>query len=232
MLGRYSKGVRLERFDYAKRGEPEKIDMKSEGFGARAPDDLEPWIARARVASRGFCYRMAEADENAPGYLSIYELEEDDLEAAALAFEAQRVEHRRQEQGQPAVQIADAATWRRVGPDFRSAGSRGAAVSGLLAIEALCTDPSKLEDYNRWYNGTHVPDMLGTGLYHTAYRFENISPEPGRGAYLALYETDQDPLSAQRAFWQDFRPIWIETGRVIDTMKVVSARSYRQLSFS
>ena len=128
-----------------------------------------------------------------------------------------------------AITLKDRAFWVRTGPEFPSAKRHNQNTAGMLAIEAVCTDPDRVIEYERWYNTVHVPDMLSTELYHTAYRFRNLAYKAGRGAFLALYETEIDPMSAKQMFWEQFRPKWIEAGRVIDTMKVVSAASYRVL---
>ena len=115
--------------------------------------------------------------------------------------------------------------FRRIGPDFGSLdGSR--QVTGLLAVESRCSDVEREAEWHDWYNTVHVPDMLGSGLYHTAFRFEIFDRMEGRGHYLALYETDLDPGAAHRSFWEEFRPTWIRSGRVIETMRVTSAISY------
>jgi hypothetical protein len=31
------------------------------------------------------------------------------------------------------------------------------------------------EKFNRWYNDFHIPDMLYTGLYYTANRYESLN---------------------------------------------------------
>lgn len=117
------------------------------------------------------------------------------------------------------------ALFDRIGSDFGSPHA-GRKVTGLLAVESKCSDAKREAEWHDWYNTVHVPDMLASGLYHTAYRFEIVSRTEGRGHYLALYETDLDPATAHRSFWDDFRPKWISSGRVIDTMHVTSAASY------
>jgi hypothetical protein len=121
--------------------------------------------------------------------------------------------------------VVQRALFRRIGPNFGSpiAGRR---IAGLLAVESRCSDPKREAEWHDWYNTVHVPDMLGSGLYHTAYRFEIVNRTDSRGHYLALYETDLNPATAHRSFWEEFRPKWIASGRVIGTMQVTSAASY------
>ena len=35
-------------------------------------------------------------------------------------------------------------------------------------MESDCSDPSREEEFNRWYDDIHLPDVLSTGLYHAA----------------------------------------------------------------
>lgn len=119
--------------------------------------------------------------------------------------------------------IIQRTIFKRIGPDF---GSGSETQTGLLAVESKCSDPQHEAEWHEWYNTVHVPDMLASGLYYAAYRFEIAARTEGRGHYLALYETNRDPAKAHRAFWEEFRPRWIASGRVIDTMRVTSAISY------
>jgi hypothetical protein len=50
------------------------------------------------------------------------------------------------------------------------------------------------EEYNRWYDEEHVPDMLNVDGVASVQRFQHVTsvgPEPGQG-YLAVYEVEAD----------------------------------------
>ncbi len=69
--------------------------------------------------------------------------------------------------------------------------------TGVLVVLTSCGDPSKEDAFNKWYNDDHIPEILATGCYYAAYRYENTRPKDDQPKYLALYETDwDDPVDA------------------------------------
>ncbi|MEE9285038.1 MAG: DUF4286 family protein [Dehalococcoidia bacterium] len=73
----------------------------------------------------------------------------------------------------------------------------GRKPTGVLIVMVNNTEPSKEDEFNKWYNEIHIPDVVGTGFYYHATRFVNTNPKPGEAKYLAIYETDQeDPIGA------------------------------------
>ena len=76
----------------------------------------------------------------------------------------------------------------------------GRKPTGVLVVMVNNGDSSKDAEFNEWYNEVHVPDVVGTGSYYHATRYENINPKPGGAKYLAIYETDwEDPEAAFKA---------------------------------
>lgn len=118
----------------------------------------------------------------------------------------------------------------------------------MFVIEARCTDDARVDEFNRWYNDVHVPDLLDTRLFTSAYRFTAVAagaltgaavptetevvaaPADPRPTYLALYETDADPVGAVDAFGRTHRPRLKAAGRLIDYLEVTWRGIYRQLS--
>ena len=67
--------------------------------------------------------------------------------------------------------------------------------TGVLVVITDNTGPMTHEEFDRWYDGVHVPDVLDTGCYYAATRYESTGESEGR--YLAIYETDwDDPIGA------------------------------------
>jgi len=64
----------------------------------------------------------------------------------------------------------------------------------ISAVETLCTEPSREEEFNEWYNQVHLQDALSTPGYVTATRYVIKEPHSGRGKYLALYEIETDDI--------------------------------------
>ena len=70
----------------------------------------------------------------------------------------------------------------------------GRFVNCLLYVLTDCTDLAREPEFNDWYNKTHLPDLIGSGLFHTAIRFSKAegSLDPDGPKYLAVYESDTD----------------------------------------
>jgi hypothetical protein len=66
---------------------------------------------------------------------------------------------------------------------------------GLLLAITNCTDPSKEEECNSWYNHMYVPDVTAPGIFRHALRFVNTDPSSPAGQYVATYETNWEDVS-------------------------------------
>ena len=67
--------------------------------------------------------------------------------------------------------------------------------TGVLVAITDNDGPMTHEEFDRWYDEVHVPDVLQTGCYYAATRYESTGE--GEGRYLAVYETDwPDPIAA------------------------------------
>lgn len=59
---------------------------------------------------------------------------------------------------------------------------------GHVLAEVLCVDPARTAEWDRWYDATHVPDMMASGAFRGATRWRRV-PEPDWGAgHLTLYD--------------------------------------------
>lgn len=70
-------------------------------------------------------------------------------------------------------------------------------------ILVVFTNPveGKEDEYNAWYNGRHLGDVVGTGPFVRAQRFrlEDVDPHvPSKFRYLAIYEVEDGKLQAAR----------------------------------
>jgi len=66
---------------------------------------------------------------------------------------------------------------------------------GLLLALTNCTDPSKEEEFNAWYNHMHIPDVTAPGIFRHALRFVNTDRNSPAGQYVATYETNWEDVS-------------------------------------
>ncbi len=72
------------------------------------------------------------------------------------------------------------------------------------AVLLVMTNPVSDErenEYNEWYDGTHVPDVLRVEGFVAATRYriadqQMVPGDPPAFRYLAIYEVDHDDLAA------------------------------------
>jgi len=89
----------------------------------------------------------------------------------------------------------------------------------LVIIESNCADPAREDEFNEWYNKTHLPDVLETPGAVRAVRYERTAPSEGKGKYLAIYEVEADDLQTWRG----------RTGRMSDLLQVTAKSSFKQI---
>ena len=81
-------------------------------------------------------------------------------------------------------------------PSASSAPARhkgGAMERWINILETNC-DPAREPEYNEWYDGVHVPDILKTPGFVRARRFVNKEFRDGRGKYMAVYDLETDDV--------------------------------------
>lgn len=65
--------------------------------------------------------------------------------------------------------------------------------STLMLVRAHPQDPAREQEFNQWYNGNHVPDVLHAPNFIAAIRYKLAATHFGKvPAYLALYYVTQD----------------------------------------
>jgi hypothetical protein len=71
----------------------------------------------------------------------------------------------------------------------------------LMMVATRCTDPKREADFNTWYNGIDIPDVLEVPGYQRARRgtivdpvVPELSPLPQIGRYVALYNIDSKAI--------------------------------------
>jgi hypothetical protein len=55
------------------------------------------------------------------------------------------------------------------------------------------------EEFNDWYNNTHLPEVLGTDGFIAAQRFKLAGGPDAPAPYLAIYEVESDDFAASLA---------------------------------
>ncbi|MBU4566891.1 MAG: DUF4286 family protein [Desulfarculus sp.] len=84
----------------------------------------------------------------------------------------------------------------------------GANGDYIWQVSVEYIDPAQEEEWNKWYNGVHVPQVLACPGFHRARRYK--SPE-GSPKYIAIYDIDdektlQSPELAAIRGWKQFTP--------------------------
>lgn len=115
-----------------------------------------------------------------------------------------------------------------IGPQFRS-GPGTRRTTGLMVLLANCKDEAKDGEFNDWYNKVHVPHVLQTGCYHTAYRYQNLDRKAPEGRYLAIYETDNQDPGELSALMARERPQWIEKGLYFPDIERLLRAAYTKM---
>jgi hypothetical protein len=76
--------------------------------------------------------------------------------------------------------------WLRHGPTVDSPAE--AVPTAMIAAEVLCTDSSRHDEWDRWYDDQHLSDMLASGAFVAASRWRRAEPRAGGTNDLTLYE--------------------------------------------
>jgi hypothetical protein len=63
-----------------------------------------------------------------------------------------------------------------------------AARTGHILTHVLCTDPDRVEEWDRWYDDVHVPDMLSCGAFSALSRWRRVDPVVAGPNHLTLYD--------------------------------------------
>ncbi len=100
----------------------------------------------------------------------------------------------------------------------------------VLAVETNCSDPSRDNEFNDWYDNIHVPDILETPGMLRATRYENTRPSEGRGKFLALYEIETDDIGQTMVALQENISAKAKQGRMTELVAIVSMASCRQIA--
>lgn len=64
---------------------------------------------------------------------------------------------------------------------------------GILYVESRPRSAEDLAEYHRWYNDTHLHDIVGLDGFVAARRFAPVDDD---GPFVAIYEIEADDLQA------------------------------------
>src|SRR5437899_542544 len=120
-------------------------------------------------------------------HVAIYEL--DDIHAGAPAlldlFESSSAASAL---GHPAHTIIGVEVMRPAGSRWRERLDVGTGVTGQVLAYVGPNDPAREGEWNRWVDGVHVPDMVGSGAFANATRWVRTEPMRFGLNYLTIYD--------------------------------------------
>jgi hypothetical protein len=132
------------------------------------------------------------------GYLSIYEIETDNIdETMAIRRELREKER---DKGRALAQVVPDAyivIWRDfLFKQIAELSNSKSFMSGswINTTETVCANPSKEKEYNRFFDSFHLADVLSTQGFVSARRYSAKELRNGRGKYLAIYEIDTNDI--------------------------------------
>ena len=222
MEGRYPQGLLLALTNCT---DPSKEEEFNAWYNhMHVPDVTAPGIFRHAL-------RFVNTDRNSPAgqYVATYKTNWEDVSKAMPAHREASVKLReRGDRGTPLLQVVRSGVFKRLGGEF-CAASR--PTRGILLVLSHCKDLARAAEFHRWYEDIHVADILETGAFHTAYRYESPAHQATQATYLALYETEQsDPAKAREALEKARAEAdWEKRGRLSDTIEVVASLTARRL---
>jgi hypothetical protein len=60
--------------------------------------------------------------------------------------------------------------------------------TGHILTHVLCTDPTRVVEWDEWYDDVHVPDMLSCGAFSAMSRWRRLTPQSVGPNHLTLYD--------------------------------------------
>ena len=219
MEGRYPNGILLA---ITNCNDPSKEEEFNYWYNhIHIPDVTAPGVFRHAMRFVNTDPKVGEGK-----YLCAYETEWDDVSAARQAQQKRSAELREQDRGCPHLDLVLAGAFKKRAGEFRAASR---PVRGILAVMLDCEDPAREEEFDRWYSDVHIPDILDTGIYQAAYRYESLDPEATGGKHLVFYESDYaDPTKAREKL-VEARAEWERRGRLFTAPRVAFRITARRI---
>ncbi len=100
----------------------------------------------------------------------------------------------------------------------------------ILTVESNCSDPTRENEFDEWYEKTHLPDILETPGFVCAARYENSTPDESNGKYLAVYEIETNDIGQTMVTFGEHVNKITEQGRMSDLVMAVGGGLYKQIT--
>lgn len=142
-----------------------------------------------------------------PRWLAVYEIKDQAAVDQYIKDDARPWLHRRTYSPWPPARKKAKTTWRLLWRQLAAHGSseqkpEAESIFMVGMNPAPDADETALAEFNDYYTGTHVPEVMQYGGYNRGSRWEVYRafahPEPGCPRYVAIYEADA-AATAERA---------------------------------
>lgn len=97
----------------------------------------------------------------------------------------------------------------------------------LFYVETVCLDHSREEEFNRWYDEIHIPDIMrGCPEFLTCRRYKLVSGQ-GKATYLVVIEIETDDIDRTMQAHRKNSECMRAEGRWSDLVQLVSRKLYK-----
>ena len=98
-----------------------------------------------------------------------------------------------------------------------------------LVVFTDCPDPARREEFERWYNHMHLPDLKDTKGLVRARRFTNMKPEEGPSQSMTFYEFETDDIDASIGELQTTAAMAFTKGRHIEIFGLAGMYQFEEI---
>lgn len=166
-------------------------------------DEYNDWADRVHVPDvmscpgfvRGRRFRAREQRDGRGKYMTVYEIETDDLEKTFRLRAERKAEEDAQGRNRSGLvhPVWRNLAWKLIFERTAPQNSTSATGRWLNLVEQHC-DPAREAEYHDWYDQMHIPDVLKTPSFVSARRYRAKERRDGRGTFLAVYEIETDDI--------------------------------------
>ena len=98
-----------------------------------------------------------------------------------------------------------------------------------LVVFTDCPDPARREEFERWYNHMHLPDLKDTKGLVRARRFTNLKPDEGPSQSMTFYEFETDDIDASIGELQNTAAMAFTKGRHIEIFGLAGMYQFEEI---
>lgn len=99
----------------------------------------------------------------------------------------------------------------------------------VAEVETNCADPNEENEFNEWYDKTHIPDMLQVPGFLRATRCEVFNPTQGQPKFMTIYEVETDDFNQTMAAVGEQMKRITDAGRMSNLCIIAGVRMYKQI---